>query len=80
LGLEKISLINGKMRCFFPQDPLAAVYQSEAFISLMGFVAQHAQKFNAKQTDKAFIVEALGVNTVFEALYVLGEWDEFRKG
>lgn len=78
LGLEKIAMTNGKMRCFFPQDPLAAVYQSDAFISMMGFVAQHPQKFNAKQTEKAFIVEVLGVKTVFEALYVLQEWDSHR--
>jgi hypothetical protein len=44
----------------------------------MGFVASNPNKFSVKQTDKALIVSVKGIETVFEALHVLGEWDLHR--
>jgi hypothetical protein len=44
----------------------------------MGFVASNPNKFSVKQTDKALIVTVKGLETVFEALHVLGEWDTHR--
>lgn len=79
LGLEKVALTPVKMRCFFPGEASAAVYQSEAFSYLIGMLAQHPQKYNAKQTDKAFIVEVVGVTDVFQALYELTEWKKALK-
>lgn len=79
LGLEKVALTPAKMRCFFPGESSAAVYQSEAFSYLIGMLAQNPQKYNAKQTDKAFIVEVKGVTDVFQALYELNEWKSALK-
>ena len=62
----------------FSGDPNAAVYHSESFGAIMGFVASNPNKFSVKQTDKALIVTVKGLETVFEALYVLGEWDTHR--
>ena len=42
-------------------------------------LAQNPQKYNAKQTDKAFIVEVKGVADVFQALYELNEWKSALK-
>ncbi len=74
LGLEKVALTPNKMRCFFPGESSAAVYQSQSFGLLIGMLAQNPSKYNAKQTDKAFIVEVSGINDVFQALYELNEW------
>ncbi len=74
LGLEKISLLPTKLKCFFPGDSNASVYQSEAFSLLIGMLAQNSQKYMAKQTDKAFIVEIKGITDVFQALYELNQW------
>ena len=74
LGLEKVALTQTKMRCFFPGDPNAPVYQTEAFNFLIGKVAQDNRRYNAKQTDKAFIIEVIGVTDVFQALYELNDW------
>ena len=76
LGMEKITLANGGMRCYFPGDPNAAVYQSEAFINIMGFVAATPDRFSVKQTDKALIVSVTRVDNVFEALHVLDLWSQ----
>jgi transcription-repair coupling factor (superfamily II helicase) len=78
LGMEKIALGNGGMRCYFPGDANAAVYHSDSFVAIMGFVASNPNKFSVKQTDKALIVSVKGIETVFEALHVLGEWDLHR--
>jgi transcription-repair coupling factor (superfamily II helicase) len=74
LGMEKIVLSEMRMRCYFPGDPNASVYQSNAFAEIMGFVAQNQSKFVVKQTDKALIVQVYQVGNIFEALHVLGEW------
>ncbi len=74
LGMEKIALSEMRMRCYFPGDPNASVYQSNAFAEIMGFVAQNQSKFAVKQTDKALIVQVNQVGNIFEALHVLGEW------
>ena len=74
LGLEKVSLLPTKLKCFFPGDASAAVYQSEAFSLLIAMLAQNSQKYTAKQTDKAFIVEVRGITDVFQALYELNQW------
>ncbi|MDA1182437.1 MAG: hypothetical protein O3B82_02455, partial [Bacteroidetes bacterium] len=78
LGLEKVSLGNNGMRCYFPGDSNAAVYHSESFIAIMGFVANTPNKFSVKQTDKTLIVGVFGVDTVFEALHLLNEWNTHR--
>ena len=70
-GLEKITLNDGRMRLYFPGDPHAAVYQGEAFVKMMGWIASQPGRFSMKQTDKALIVNVSGVGNVFEALYVL---------
>ncbi len=74
LGMEKIVLSEMRMRCYFPGDPNAAVYQSDLFAAIMGFVAMNQSKFSVKQTDKALIVQVNQVDNIFEALHVLGEW------
>lgn len=79
LGLEKVALMPTKMRCFFPGDAAAPVYQSEAFTMLIGMVATQPNKYNAKQTDKAFIIEVIGISDVFQALYELNEWKKALK-
>ncbi len=74
LGMEKIVLSEMRMRCYFPGDPNASVYQSQAFAEIMGFVAMNQTKFAVKQTEKALIVQVNQINNIFEALHVLGEW------
>lgn len=79
LGLEKVALTQTKMRCFFPGDPNAPVYQSDTFNFLIGMVAQDNRRYNAKQTEKAFIIEVIGVTDVFQALYELNDWKNALK-
>ena len=71
MGLEKITLNDGRMRLYFPGDPNAAVYHSDVFVDMMGRIASQPGKFSMKQTEKALIVNVSGVQNVFEALYVL---------
>ena len=71
IGLDKISLAENRMRLYFPGEPSAPVYQSEAFGSMMGWIASQPGKFALKQTDKALIINVSQVQNVFEALFVL---------
>ena len=76
MGIEKITLGSGGMRCYFPGDPNAAVYQSECFVNIMGFVASQPDRFTVKQTDKALIVSVNRIDSVFEALAILHQWNQ----
>jgi transcription-repair coupling factor (superfamily II helicase) len=71
MGLEKITLNDGRMRLYFPGDPNASVYHSDVFVEMMNRIATQPGKFSMKQTDKALIVNVTGVENVFEALFVL---------
>lgn len=75
LGLEKITLNNGQMRMYFPGDPAAAVYGSDAFAKMMQHVADSPNRYHMKQTDKALITTVRGVETVFEAMAILADFE-----
>lgn len=75
LGLEKITLNNGQMRMYFPGDPAAAVYGSEAFARMMQHVADSPHRFAMKQTDKALITTVRGIESVFEAMAILEDFE-----
>jgi len=75
LGLEKITLNNGQMRMYFPGDSAALVYSSNAFARMMQHVANSPNKFSMKQTDKALITQVRGVESVFEAMAVLADFE-----
>jgi transcription-repair coupling factor (superfamily II helicase) len=75
LGLERITLNNGAMRMYFPGDPSAAVYSSEAFGRMMQHIANAPQKYSMKQTDKALILSVRGVESIFEAIAILADFE-----
>jgi transcription-repair coupling factor (superfamily II helicase) len=75
IGLEKVTLNNGQMRMYFPGDPSAAVYGSEAFARMMQHVADSPQRYSMKQTDKALITTVRGVESVFEAIAILSDFE-----
>ncbi len=73
IGIEKITLINGSLKLYFPGDPSAGIYASSAFDRIMQHVADSPHKYSLKQTDKALILTVRSTETVFEAIYVLSE-------
>lgn len=75
IGLEKITLNNGSMRMYFPGDASAAVYGSDAFARMMQHVADSPKRFTMKQTHKALITTVRGVETVFEAIAILSDFE-----
>jgi transcription-repair coupling factor (superfamily II helicase) len=73
LGIEKITLSNGNLKFYFPGEASAAIYSSEAFDRIMQHVANAPQKYALKQTDKALILSVRGIETVFEANFILND-------
>lgn len=58
LGIERLTLKDGRMKCFFPSKPTSPYYNSPVFGSIMQFVAENGRKLNMylKQSKESLIL------------------------
>lgn len=73
LAFERISLKDGKLRCFFIQNPKSHFYESPFFQEFLKFMADEGSKkgFRIKQTSKFLILGKEGVRSLRHALELL---------
>ena len=57
IGFERLSLKNGKLRCYFPSDPQSSYYATAHFKKIMAFVEQKGRimGITLKQTNRELI-------------------------
>lgn len=67
LGIERIILKNGKMRCYLIQNQESIFYQSEIFGKILNYIAAYPVGTNMKQTSQHIILEFSNFNTSKEA-------------
>ena len=76
LGMEKIALGNGGMRCYFPGDANAAVYHSDSFVAIMGFAfvgaSAIAKVVNATTNLASIIVVGFRLGIMWKLGLLLG--------
>ncbi len=72
LGLEKITIRQSVMQCYFPGNPKSDYFTSEKFSRFMAFVQQHSIRCQMKQTTKNLILVVRHVRNTVEAMQVLG--------
>lgn len=58
LGIERLTLKNNNMKCFFPSNPKSAYYSSPVFNSIMQFVAERGRmlEISLKQSRESLIL------------------------
>lgn len=73
LAFERVSLKNGKLRCFFIQNPKSRFFETPFFKQFLQFMAGEGAKagFRLKQTSKFLIVNKDGVRSISHALELL---------
>jgi transcription-repair coupling factor (superfamily II helicase) len=63
LGIERIILKNGKMKCYLIQNQDSRYYQSDIFGKLLQFVSNNPVGINMKQTPQHLIIEFSNVSS-----------------
>jgi len=73
LGFERLILKNGKLRCYFVDNPQSHFYESQIFQNILGFVNIEGPRrgLSFKQSNKYFILVKDHVNSLREAHEVL---------
>lgn len=73
LGFERVSLKNGKLRCYFIANAQSIYFESALFKSLLGWVGTEGQSrgFRLKQSPRFLILIKEGVKSLGEAEAIL---------
>ncbi|MCB0639558.1 MAG: transcription-repair coupling factor [Lewinella sp.] len=73
LGFERIILKDGKLRCFFVEDPQSLFYETPRFQHILQLITTEGKLrgINLKQSPRALILVKDGVNSLSEARQVL---------
>lgn len=74
LGIEKITLKNGKMTMYLPHDNNSPYYQSKAFSKVITYASWHPRETKLRDADRRSVI-VNNVNSVFEALEIMIEMD-----
>lgn len=62
LGMEKVVLKTGKLKCYFVSGKNEKFYQSEVFGRILDHVRNHPSRVSLKQTSATVILEITGVH------------------
>jgi len=71
LGMEKVVLKGGKMKCYFVSGKNEAFYQSEIFGRILDHVRMHAARISLKQTTATVVLDFQSVKGAEAALMAL---------
>lgn len=78
LGMEKVMLKKGKMKCYFVPGNNERFYQSETFGHILLYVQQHPKRVAMKQVKATVMLEFGEVATAEKALEILGQIELFK--
>lgn len=76
MGIEKIVLKQGKMVCFFPNNPQSPYYQSPVFERLLKYVGMRPQRCQFREKDGKRSLIISDVKTVYGAYTLLSKINE----
>jgi transcription-repair coupling factor (superfamily II helicase) len=75
LGFERIILKNGKLRCYFVENPQSPYYESPTFQKIFQFIAMEGHKhgLSVKKSPRHLILVKDGIRSLGKARQVLQE-------
>ncbi len=71
LGLEKITIRQSSMQCYFPGNPKSEYFASEKFSRFMQFVQANPIRCQMKQTSKNLILVVRNIKNTVEGMQIL---------
>ncbi len=76
IGFERIILKNGKLRCYFLDNPKSPYYESPYFPKVMEHIQNSKKKCNLKQSGNSLILVYDNIKTMHETELIFKEIDE----
>ncbi len=76
IGFERIILKNGKLRCYFLDNPRSPYYESPYFPKVMEHIQNSKKKCNLKQSGNSLILVYDNIKTMNETQMIFKEVDE----
>ena len=76
IGFERIILKNGKLRCYFLDNPKSPYYESQFFPKVMAEIQSSKKKCNLKQSGNSLILVYDNIKTMHETEVIFKEIDE----
>jgi transcription-repair coupling factor (superfamily II helicase) len=73
LGLEKVLMKNGQLKCHIPEDRSEAYFKSPVFGTILNYVQDHSKKVKMKEFKNKLIISVEGIATIDDAASVLSE-------
>ena len=73
LGFERVILKNGKLRCYFVENPQSPYYESPTFQKIFQFIATHGHKhgLSVKKSTRHLILVKDGIRSLGKARAIL---------
>ena len=76
IGFERIILKNGKLRCYFLDNPKSPYYESPYFPKVMEHIQNSKKKCNLKQSGNSLILVYDNIKTMHETEVIFNDIDE----
>ena len=76
IGFERIILKNGKLRCYFLDNPKSPYYESPYFPKVMAHIQSSKKKCNLKQSGNSLILVYDNIKTMHETEVIFKDIDE----
>lgn len=76
IGFERIILKNGKLRCYFLDNPKSPYYESPYFPKVMAEIQNSKKKCNLKQSGNSLILVYDNIKTMHDTEAIFKEIDE----
>lgn len=73
IGFEKVTIKNGKMRCYISDKKPQEYFQSPRFGNVLSFVKSHPQESNMKEIKNKLLISIEQINSIENALVAMEE-------
>lgn len=76
VGIDKLTLKNEIMKCYFPTSDTETYYNSQTFGRILQFVQRNAAYCRMKEYKNRLVLTVEGILTIEDACKMLAEWAE----
>ena len=76
MGIEKLVLKEGRMKCYFVSNPDSAYYQSGIFTEILTFLKFNPRFCSLKQTNEKLMMVLPNIKTVVQGIQSLSPLNE----
>ncbi len=73
IGIERLSIKSGRMKCYFIADQDSLFYQSEAFTKVLNWLQSNSQQSELKDIRGKLVLTIQNVDSIFKSMKILNK-------